>query len=172
MSQILIIIFLSLNSLLFIKMVHPMNMGIVLLIQTFLTCLLMGGLSYTTWFSYILFLVFIGGMLVLFVYMTSIASNEAFQKSNYPAMIILNISIITMILVVMFMDPLMISFNNTAENMDIMHLFKEHEKTTLTNLYNMPNAILTIFVMMYLFLTLIVIVFITKSHQGPLRPSM
>lgn len=37
---------------------------------------LMGG-SY--WFSYILVLVFLGGVLVLFLYMTSLASNEKFE---------------------------------------------------------------------------------------------
>nr|YP_010725902.1 NADH dehydrogenase subunit 6 [Davidius fruhstorferi]WDY83504.1 NADH dehydrogenase subunit 6 [Davidius fruhstorferi] len=172
MSQILIIMMMSLNSMLFIKMLHPMMMGITLLIQTLMTCLLIGFMSQTTWFSYILFLVFIGGMLVLFIYMTSIASNEIFQKSNYPMMIIMNTFMLMMLVVILFMDIIPTSLNNTAESMEYMDMYKNHESLMLLNLYNSPNAILTIFMVLYLFLTLIVIVFITKFHQGPLRPSI
>nr|YP_010725863.1 NADH dehydrogenase subunit 6 [Asiagomphus septimus]WDY83465.1 NADH dehydrogenase subunit 6 [Asiagomphus septimus] len=171
MSQILLTILMSLNSFLFTKMNHPMNMGILLLIQTLMICLLTGFMSYTTWFSYILFLVFLGGMLVLFIYMTSIASNEVFQKSNYLLMIMM-MMIITLIMgMVMLMDPMMVSFNNSPENSNTINITENSENMMLATLYNMPNATITIFMVLYLFLTLIVIVFITKSHQGPLRPS-
>nr|QNE85887.1 NADH dehydrogenase subunit 6 [Ophiogomphus cecilia] len=171
MSQMLFTINMSINSILFTKMNHPMNMGILLLIQTLMTCMLTGLMSHTPWFSYILFLVFLGGMLVLFIYMTSIASNEIFQKSNYLIMIITSTIIMFIMFILMLMDPMMISVNNTSEAMNMNYMFKNHESLMLSNLYNMPNAMITLFMVMYLFLTLIVIVFITKSHQGPLRPN-
>nr|YP_010725889.1 NADH dehydrogenase subunit 6 [Nihonogomphus lieftincki]WDY83491.1 NADH dehydrogenase subunit 6 [Nihonogomphus lieftincki] len=171
MSQILFTINMSINSILFTKMNHPMNMGILLLIQTLMTCMLTGLMSQTPWFSYILFLVFLGGMLVLFIYMTSIASNEIFQKSNYLLIIIGSTVIMFIMFILMLIDPMMISINNTAEAMNMTFMFKNNESMMLSNLYNMPNAMITLFMVMYLFLTLIVIVFITKSHQGPLRPN-
>nr|YP_010321748.1 NADH dehydrogenase subunit 6 [Asiagomphus coreanus]UKO32842.1 NADH dehydrogenase subunit 6 [Asiagomphus coreanus] len=171
MSQILLTNLMSLNSFLFTKMNHPMNMGILLLIQTLMTCLLTGFMSYTTWFSYILFLVFLGGMLVLFIYMTSIASNEVFQKSNYLLMIIMMLTTTIILGVMMFMDPMMVSFTNSPENLNTINITENSENMMLATLYNMPNATITIFMVLYLFLTLIVIVFITKSHQGPLRPT-
>nr|QDA21659.1 NADH dehydrogenase subunit 6 [Trigomphus carus] len=170
MGQILFIILMSLNSFLFTKMNHPMNMGILLLIQTLMTCLLTGIMSITSWFSYILFLVFLGGMLVLFIYMTSIASNEMFQKSNYQLMIMTSLIVIMIGMMVLFMDPMMTSFNNLSEVKSMMNILNNYEENMLANLYSMPNAMITIFMVMYLFLTLIVIVYITKSHQGPLRP--
>nr|YP_010261317.1 NADH dehydrogenase subunit 6 [Gomphus vulgatissimus]UIB40224.1 NADH dehydrogenase subunit 6 [Gomphus vulgatissimus] len=171
MSQILLAALMSLNSLLFTKMNHPMNMGILLLIQTLMTCLLTGALSYTTWFSYILFLVFLGGMLVLFIYMTSIASNEVFQKSNYVMMIFISTIIVLILGSAMLIDPMMTSFTNSPETLNMNNVSENSENLMLMTLYNMPNATITIFMVLYLFLTLIVIVFITKSHQGPLRPS-
>ena len=50
-------------------------MGLTLLIQTILVSIISGLITKTFWFSYILFLVFLGGILVLFIYVTSLASN-------------------------------------------------------------------------------------------------
>lgn len=128
-------------------------------------------MGYTAWFSYILFLVFLGGILVLFIYITSIASNEIFHKRNY-ILIFISISVIIFIAlcIIIFADPIIISFNNTSEITSIINVFNTTEKNIISRLYNYPNALITIFIVIYLFLTLIVIVYITKSHQGPLRP--
>lgn len=75
------------------------------------------------------------------------------------------------IFILMLIDPMIISINNSSEAINGNYIFKNHERLILSNLYNIPNAIITLFIVIYLFLTLIVIVFITKSYQGPLRPS-
>jgi len=77
-----IIYFLSfICSSIFSTIKHPLAMGLILLIQTIFICLLRGLLIKSFWFSYILFLIFIGGILVLFIYVTSLASNEIFSFS-------------------------------------------------------------------------------------------
>nr|QHZ87450.1 NADH dehydrogenase subunit 6 [Anotogaster sieboldii] len=133
-------------------------------------CLLTGSFSQNTWFSYILFLVFLGGMLVLFIYMTSIASNEFFQKSNYIFLIMVSMTIMFLIMAIYLFLDTYISLNNTNESLSFLTMFKMNDKYLLANLYNMPNSIMTIFMVLYLFLTLIVVVIITKSYRGPLRP--
>nr|UAV89248.1 NADH dehydrogenase subunit 6 [Trithemis aurora] len=162
MSQILSVILMMSNSLLFSSMSHPMNMGITLLVQTLMMCMLMGLMSYSSWFSYILFLVFLGGMLVLFIYMTSIASNEMFKKSSY-LITFLFMFLIMFTFIIMFMDEFMIVITSNQDLQNNMKMF-------MSPLYNNPTSIITIFMVMYLFLTLIVIVYITKSNKGPLRP--
>nr|YP_010385110.1 NADH dehydrogenase subunit 6 [Cordulegaster boltonii]UPL65120.1 NADH dehydrogenase subunit 6 [Cordulegaster boltonii] len=170
MSQFIYLILASLNSMFFSKMNHPMNMGILLLLQTMIMCLLTGSFSQNTWFSYVLFLVFLGGMLVLFIYMTSIASNELFQSSNYIFIIMISTTILFLTIFIYFFLDNYISLNNTNESLSLLNMFKMNEKYLLANLYNMPNSIMTIFMVLYLFLTLIVVVIITKSYRGPLRP--
>nr|YP_010024745.1 NADH dehydrogenase subunit 6 [Pseudothemis zonata]QOQ35030.1 NADH dehydrogenase subunit 6 [Pseudothemis zonata] len=164
MSQILCSILMIMNSLLFSSMKHPMNMGLMLLLQTLMMAILTGMMSYTSWFSYILFLVFLGGMLVLFIYMTSIASNEFFNKSTYSILFIIIVSTM-LLLMMMLMDPLMISMPSMQEYMNQA----TDSKMTMTTLYNNPSSIITVFMVMYLFLTLIIIVSITKFNKGPLR---
>nr|YP_009327162.1 NADH dehydrogenase subunit 6 [Orthetrum chrysis]ANX09986.1 NADH dehydrogenase subunit 6 [Orthetrum chrysis] len=165
MSQILSATFMIINSLMFSSMMHPMNMGITLLLQTIMMAILMGLMSYSSWFSYILFLVFLGGMLVLFIYMTSIASNEMFKKSKYLMSLIMMMFIV-MGMSIMFMDPFMYTMSMTnmlTTNMDNSNMI-------MSPLYNNPISVITVFMVLYLFLTLIVIVAITKFNKGPLRP--
>jgi len=54
-------------------------------------CLIRGTIYRRFWFSYILFIIIIGGMLVLFIYITRLASNEIFSPSNKTLIIILPI---------------------------------------------------------------------------------
>nr|AUN88087.1 NADH dehydrogenase subunit 6 [Somatochlora hineana] len=156
---------LIINSFLFSSMNHPMNMGITLLMQTVMMCVLTGLMSQTSWFSYILFLVFLGGMLVLFIYMTSIASNELFMKSNYYFLIF---SLIIMsVMLLLMLDPFIM--NNNSED-TLPNMMMANHKNVLIPLYNNPTSYITVFMVLYLFLTLLVIVMITKYNKGPLRP--
>nr|WRK67309.1 NADH dehydrogenase subunit 6 [Nemopterinae gen. 1 sp. 1 YZ-2023a] len=154
----------------FINTKHPMAMGFILLIQTIIISLMCGMYSYSYWFSYILFLIMLGGMLVLFIYMTSLASNELFSVSmNWLFFSIMFIMISTMMSY--FIDQLFM-FNNNQEMLMFQNntnfIFLETE-INLIKLYNYPTMNITILMMNYLLLTLIIIVKITKIKHGPLR---
>nr|YP_010437832.1 NADH dehydrogenase subunit 6 [Euphaea ochracea]UTB53964.1 NADH dehydrogenase subunit 6 [Euphaea ochracea] len=162
MSQLMFTITGVVNSTFFMKMKHPMSMGIILLAQTVYICIMTSAMAQNAWFSYILFLVFLGGMLVLFIYMTSVASNELFQTSK---------SFMWMMIPMLIMLPLMMTdpmtmFNNSEE---MFSMDNQSETWQTSSMFNYPNNIMTILAVMYLFLTLIVVVKITESHQGPLR---
>nr|YP_009348216.1 NADH dehydrogenase subunit 6 [Sinopodisma wulingshanensis]APX55793.1 NADH dehydrogenase subunit 6 [Sinopodisma wulingshanensis] len=154
----------------FIKLNHPMSMMLFIILQTFLIGLMSGTMMESFWLSYILFLTFLGGMLVLFIYITSIASNEMFQ----PKSIIMIFSfilwiIILMILIVLDKTMFMDFFKNT-ESMNINNLINYQEMTfSLEKLYNNPTFIITMFMMIYLFLALLAVVKITNINQGPIR---
>nr|QZZ23851.1 NADH dehydrogenase subunit 6 [Afronurus sp. 'furcata'] len=153
----------------FTSMSHPLAMGLVLLCQTFLMALLTGVLAPNFWFSYILFLVFLGGMLVLFIYVTSLASNEMFSISSQSMLLVLAmgglLSIFSLI-----NDPLSWSSPEISEQLtqpqsqvisDLSNL--------LLKLYSSPSYFLTLLLVSYLFLTLIAVVTITQIFEGPLR---
>nr|QGQ61717.1 NADH dehydrogenase subunit 6 [Carabus smaragdinus] len=168
-------LFLILNlsmTIIFLFLNHPLSMGLILLIQTMLISLMSGIFSYTYWFSYILFLVMIGGMLVLFIYMTSLASNEMFNFSTKltTMMLILIMMMISMYLIMdyMMLNPLFKN-SNLMEFFNKMMFMKNENNYTLNKIYNMPNNIITLMLMNYLFLTLIAVVKITDNKYGPLR---
>nr|ARH54062.1 NADH dehydrogenase subunit 6 [Agabus uliginosus] len=166
---------LSLNLLMtmtFMFMKHPLSMGMILMIQTILISMMTGMFSYTFWFSYILFLIMIGGMLILFIYMTSLSSNEMFSFSKN---IMLSIIITTMMIIYMYfmMDYLMLNplfkNSNLIEMMNNFMFYKNENLNTLNTIYNKPNMMITMLLINYLFLTLIAVVKITNIKYGPLR---
>nr|YP_009537815.1 NADH dehydrogenase subunit 6 [Athyma lysanias]AYN60532.1 NADH dehydrogenase subunit 6 [Athyma lysanias] len=151
---------------------HPLAMGLLILIQTLLTCLISGMLINTYWFSYILFLVFLGGLLVLFIYVSSVASNELFKIhfiSKFSFIYILFI----MIFSIFFKNNLTwmnFSFNDEMDNFFNSILFFNNEYNfNLSKLYNKQNYWMMLMMIIYLFITLIAIVKITNIFFGPLR---
>nr|AFQ62195.1 NADH dehydrogenase subunit 6 [Hydroporus palustris] len=169
----LIMIFLNLIlSMIFLFMNHPMSMGLILMIQTILIVLITGLYSYSFWFSYILFLIMIGGMLILFMYMTSLASNEKFKISKN--IILMMFFLIFMLLIMLIINDQMImeyiqKNSNLLESINKLIMLKNENLSSLFMLYNNPNFLINILMINYLLITLIAIVKITKSNTGPLR---
>nr|YP_009740898.1 NADH dehydrogenase subunit 6 [Emeiacris maculata]QID03912.1 NADH dehydrogenase subunit 6 [Emeiacris maculata] len=154
----------------FIKLNHPMSMMLFIILQTFLIGLMSGTMMESFWLSYILFLTFLGGMLVLFIYITSIASNEMFQLKSI-IMVFSFILFIIMMMFMMIMDKMMImDFFKNTETMNINNFINYQEMTlSLEKLYNNPTFIITMMMMIYLFLALLAVVKITNINQGPIR---
>nr|UQJ75180.1 NADH dehydrogenase subunit 6 [Marginitermes cactiphagus] len=152
----------TLTSTMFTQMTHPLAMGMILLLQTMMMCLISGMMHQSFWFQYILFMVFVGGMLVLFIYVASLASNEMFSLST-------KMTTVTAIMTIAFLTIKDWTTMNSKE-MTIYNPMTENEITTLTmKLYNHPNGWMTIIMALYLLMTLIVVVKITNLPKGPLR---
>nr|APX40275.1 NADH dehydrogenase subunit 6 [Phyllotreta parallela] len=149
-----------LNTMMLFFLKHPLSYGLILLLQTIYTCMITGLMNLNFWYSYILFLVLVGGMLILFIYMTSIASNEKF-KFNFKLMII-----ISLIVMISFLIPSSINLN--------INDFTPFEMTmnfsfSLTKYISYPNILIYLMVIIYLFITLVLTVKMTKFSYGPLR---
>nr|YP_009754000.1 NADH dehydrogenase subunit 6 [Cheirotonus gestroi]QIT06609.1 NADH dehydrogenase subunit 6 [Cheirotonus gestroi] len=152
------------NSMMILITKHPLSMGLILLIQTLTVTLTAGFFSHNYWFSYILFLVLIGGMLVLFIYMTSVASNEKFVYS--PKTKIVMIISATMSIPILMINPLFANLNTmTSETFNNPKTFE----LSLNKFINMPSNMILYLLIIYLLVTLIAIVKITSMKTGPLR---
>nr|WGO57792.1 NADH dehydrogenase subunit 6 [Jacobsonina sp.] len=161
------IMFMSMStmlSIMFTQMNHPLAMGLILLIQTVMISLITGMLSQTFWFSYILFLIFLGGMLILFIYVTSLASNEMFFLSTKIIISMIPTMIIIFLTLLLIKSPVM-----QNQEMTLFMSMNNSIINSLVKLYNQPTGIITILLASYLFLTLIAVVKITNIFKGPLR---
>jgi NADH-ubiquinone oxidoreductase chain 6 len=124
-------------------------------------CLIRGTIYRRFWFSYILFIIIIGGILVLFIYITRLASNEIFSPSNKILMIILPILPILIYIIPTITNNKEINIHeNIIENEIII---------TTTVIYNQIIGIITTILVLYILLTLIVVVNIINVSKGPLR---
>nr|WHM51911.1 NADH dehydrogenase subunit 6 [Porotermes adamsoni] len=151
-----------LSSAMFTQMKHPLAMGLMLLLQTILMSTISGLLHQSFWYSYILFLIFLGGMLVLFIYVTSLASNEMFSMSTKMLSILVG--------AVMILTPMNMWIKNDSEESTKHEMIPNNTtNNVLEKLYNEPTGNLTIMLALYLFLALIVVAKITNISKGPLR---
>nr|UFR82952.1 NADH dehydrogenase subunit 6 [Megasoma elephas elephas]UFR82965.1 NADH dehydrogenase subunit 6 [Megasoma mars] len=144
---------------------HPISMGAILLLQTISITLTIGYFHTNFWYSYILFLIMVSGMLVLFAYMTSVASNEKFTPSIKIFIMMLTITLLFLIMF-MIMDPFYPSINNTF--MDSITSTPSFQ-TSMSKYFNYPSMAIMIMLIIYLLITLIAVVKITKINLGPLR---
>nr|YP_011015285.1 NADH dehydrogenase subunit 6 [Athousius wudanganus]UBS91007.1 NADH dehydrogenase subunit 6 [Athousius wudanganus] len=151
---------------LFTSVTHPLSMGLILLIQVTLIASMSGLLTYNFWFSYILFMIMIGGMLVLFIYMTSVASNEKFLYSN-------KISMLIMFMMIMMTSSFIIDSTINHQSINNTDLFQLNNavmfSTSLNKYFNFPTNWIMISMIIYLLITLIAVVKITNITYGPLR---
>ncbi|YP_010449135.1 NADH dehydrogenase subunit 6 (mitochondrion) [Pectinophora gossypiella] len=155
---------------------HPLSMGIMILTQTLLTCIILGMLIKTYCFSYILFLTFLGGLLVLFIYVSSIASNELFIMTFKMKMFILLITMMNILLSILLMNNLNwmnLSISSEMEKFFNYYFFFNNEnKINLNKLYNNQTFFTMMMMIIYLFITLVAVVKITNIFYGPLRSTM
>nr|AOY39224.1 NADH dehydrogenase subunit 6 [Helophorus sp. BMNH 724835] len=150
-------------SVMFIMLSHPLSMGITMLMQVILISLMTGLMNMNWWFSYILFLIMIGGMLVLFIYMTSIASNEKFKYSNKILILMIALAMM-MMLVYFYMNQYIDLTSSYYDNLNYTYW-----TLTLNKFLNFPYNMILFMIIIYLFITLIAVVKISNIKFGPLR---
>nr|YP_010353002.1 NADH dehydrogenase subunit 6 [Archispirostreptus gigas]UOF70485.1 NADH dehydrogenase subunit 6 [Archispirostreptus gigas] len=131
---------------------HPMMMGLTIILLALTISMKMWVTLKYSWLAYILFLIFLGALLVLFIYISTLAPNEKFLKTTYYPLLLL---------------PLMWAFppqtptkDSTLMEMCFMPSMK---------IFSLPLLSMTLFMALYLFLTLMIISKITVFKEGPLR---
>nr|YP_010987582.1 NADH dehydrogenase subunit 6 [Bledius obscurus]WON65988.1 NADH dehydrogenase subunit 6 [Bledius obscurus] len=147
-------------SILFLFMNHPITMGFTLLIQVLLIALLTNFMILNSWFSYILFLIMIGGMLILFIYMTSLASNEKFKFSSKIFFMIFFFLILEI-----FMYFINFLYSMKLNNFLTFSFFNFN----FNKFFMFPSFLILLIIIIYLFIALIATVKITNFKHGPLR---
>nr|YP_010757383.1 NADH dehydrogenase subunit 6 [Nephropsis grandis]WEU77726.1 NADH dehydrogenase subunit 6 [Nephropsis grandis] len=158
------------SSILFTRLSHPLSMGLCLLTQTAVISVTAGLNNNSFWFSYILFLIFLGAMLVLFIYVASLASNEPLVFSATSLTFILSFSA-TLILLALIKDPIYVSpdINILVSSVPLDALSADTNSSLVSTVYKPLTVPLTLFMVLYLLLTLIIIVKIVNLYSSPLR---
>nr|UPL65569.1 NADH dehydrogenase subunit 6 [Dicranocephalus sp.] len=148
-------------SFIFMWLKHPLSMGITIILQTITIALMSGMMMGSFWFSYIVMITMLSGMLVLFIYMASVASNEKFYTSTKLISSSLILIMLSLIIYIMLM-------NNDMDNMKIASNINP-ETISLNNLFNLKYKFITMTMVLYLFLTMITVSTIVNIMEGPLR---
>ena len=129
----------------------------IILAQTTTLCLLVWLTTTLNWFCYILFLIFLGGLIVLFVYITRLASNEVFSL-NVKNRLIYTATLLTVATLISE------GINSQLKNQSITPTLKR-----FAGIYSEAIVLPSSTTIIYLLLTLIVVVKVTSKYEGPIR---
>uniref|UniRef100_A0AAU8L1G5 NADH dehydrogenase subunit 6 n=1 Tax=Polychaeta sp. TaxID=3061522 RepID=A0AAU8L1G5_9ANNE len=154
-----LLIFWSITILLFMPlMTTPLGLGLwILLLALMIASNMMFTMS--SWFSFILFLIYIGGLLVMFAYFSAIDPNK---KINLMSPLFIPI---------LFMTMLLMMSAKLSWSTQLMEFSNQHQYS-FPALFFSNSAMFLIIMMLTLLLILISVVKITNRTQGPLRPFM
>nr|QIT06480.1 NADH dehydrogenase subunit 6 [Novacerus sp. FZ-2019] len=152
------LIFISLTaSTTFMFLSHPISLMLLIIFQTMAVCLMAWLMISSSYLSYILFLIFMGGLMVLFIYISSLASNEKFSLNYNNSVYIMALIYFWLIFLFYYTDE-QLSFLSCSESTGM--IFK---------IFSLSLSTPSIMTFLYLFLTLIVAVKLTSYIEGPMR---
>nr|VFU78841.1 NADH dehydrogenase subunit 6 [Proasellus solanasi] len=129
-----------------------------LLTSTLMIVVLLGLLSSFPWLSYILFLIFLGGILILFTYISSLSTNLLFSKVK-----------LELIMVPITLTLMLLILNKTPHNVSGWMLFEYDNNMFMKELFTPVFYFLYLYLFVYLLITLIYVVVIMKVYYAPLR---
>nr|YP_009373423.1 NADH dehydrogenase subunit 6 [Neotrigonia margaritacea]AQT38493.1 NADH dehydrogenase subunit 6 [Neotrigonia margaritacea] len=139
---------------------HPLSLGLMVLFLAFASCLLSA--IFNAWYAYILFFVFIGGMLVMFAYIASLAPNTIFTANNQT--IIILAQILASMIVLKITTPLQM-YSSINYDHSIMY-----STEPIIFLYLPSGAPLLLMLACILLFTMVIAVKLCSFYSGALRP--
>nr|YP_010415000.1 NADH dehydrogenase subunit 6 [Littoraria intermedia]URW97522.1 NADH dehydrogenase subunit 6 [Littoraria intermedia] len=148
---------------LFPLMAQPLSLGLCIMISTLLLCSLTAA-TLSAWYGYILFLIYVGGLLVMFAYVAALSPNMLFSGMG-PLMFFLLASIFLM--AALYFYPFA-----DLSSLDYLHEFasKKNLKSYGTQLISDHSAFILIALGIILLINLVVVVKICYYQHSSLRP--
>uniref|UniRef100_UPI0030E0914F NADH dehydrogenase subunit 6 n=1 Tax=Arorathrips mexicanus TaxID=1291224 RepID=UPI0030E0914F len=134
---------------------NPLMISMMVIIQCCSLSLTMVYLFFLSWFSYLIFMIYLGGILMLFSYIISMTySKEPMMKKDA------NFWTITLIFILTFVT------NMNKET--FLEFMKMNMKELLISMYS-NNYKITIYMIYFLLLIMIMVTYISESNKSSMR---
>lgn len=130
----------------------PMLLNILLILIALITGLIVNSLIFS-WFAFIVFLLYVGGILVIFIYFSSLTPNHYFKIKPY--LVILTTTFFSIRLINPHYGTLL---NPTTTSNEAL------------NIFNYSFFLISIFIIIFLFILMIIVVKVTSNVKSPIRP--
>nr|YP_010708714.1 NADH dehydrogenase subunit 6 [Caprella penantis]WCR50880.1 NADH dehydrogenase subunit 6 [Caprella penantis] len=141
---------------------HPLTMGLSLMLTSLLMGILISLTGPSSWLAYMLVMIFVSGMMIIILYMSSLSSNETISPSFFMKYTYGSVFLVAFLV---FTASPKLSNNSATEKMFFSDALFSIIYKTYTQLMN-PMTTLIIF---YLLVVLVTAVNIVKTSKSPLR---
>nr|QTT61270.1 NADH dehydrogenase subunit 6 [Tritia elata] len=160
----LIVFSMTVSSLLLLPlMMQPLSLGLVIMISTLLMCFI-SAITLSSWYGYILFLIYVGGLLVMFAYVAALSPNVLFGKGTPMIFFLI---VILPISAVFYFLPLI-----DMSSISYLNIFSEMKFLKIYGIEMVAPQMISILIglALILLINLIVVVKICYYQQASLRP--
>lgn len=151
-------------SMLFIYVFTPISLTLLIISQSTILSILLFIVTAISWFSFILLIIFIRGIIIIFIYVSSLASNKLIITPNKPFIIFS--------FFLLFFSSL-IAYSPLLTNLNFLNssLSSQLKDNTLIiyKIYSPMLALLTSTFIIYLLLALFVVIKTASTSKAPLR---
>nr|YP_010528100.1 NADH dehydrogenase subunit 6 [Mycterothrips gongshanensis]UXW64202.1 NADH dehydrogenase subunit 6 [Mycterothrips gongshanensis] len=132
---------------------HPLILGLLVILQSIFISSIISHSFSITWFSFLIFMIYLGGILMLFSYIISLTKSEEpmIKKKS---------------ILIFFIMMILILWGEKEESLTKMS--KMEVKNLLSSLFSNSLKI-SILMMIFLLLIMIMVVFLTESSKGSMR---
>jgi NADH-ubiquinone oxidoreductase chain 6 len=149
---------------LFPLIIQPLRLGLAIILSTIFLCILVA-IYLSSWYGYILFLIYVGGLLVMFAYVAALSPNTLFARPG-PFLLLLRTQVV--VPVILF-NSIFLDIN------DLSFFVGQRELITNTKILGVelvsPTFISVLLGLgIILFINLVVVVKICYYQHGTLRP--
>nr|AVW86143.1 NADH dehydrogenase subunit 6 [Lepidonotus sp. YZ-2018] len=136
----------------------PLSMGLWVLLIALATALLVG-VIFNSWFAFIIFLIYIGGMLVMFAYFAALTPNMPLGLLSMALLSFLSLMLI-----------LSTSYILNLPGPNSLSFPPSNMSAAITILFIPSNINILLLLASILFFVLVAVVKVANINKGPLRP--
>lgn len=149
-----------LTAVFFILLRTPLRLGLTVALLSFFVSIIIVLLMPSSWFSFLLLIVFLSGIMVLFVYVASLASNEIFT-SSWAELLVIILGSVLIITIITYKNP----FISSERGLDLNRI----NSYLVYKIYSSQLYSFTLLLITYLLVVLIVVVKNATIRESPLR---
>ena len=145
----------------FINLQNPLTIALTVASQSLLASYTLFKITSLSWFSYLFIIVFLRGIIVIFIYVSALASNQFVS----PGLLKIFISTIIITLPI----PTLNQINLIETFTNISNTLIQPSSDQMLTIYTTPGGLITTSLILILLLSLTVIIKISKNNKLPLR---
>nr|YP_010400261.1 NADH dehydrogenase subunit 6 [Tenguella granulata]UQS75960.1 NADH dehydrogenase subunit 6 [Tenguella granulata] len=160
----LVLLSMTISSLFLLPLMsQPLSLGMIIMSSTLMICVI-SAITLSSWYAYILFLIYVGGLLVMFAYVAALSPNVLFGKGT-PLIFFMFMFLFFMMFFFnnMFIDLSSFTYFSTSMNLKFLKIHS-------TELVSPQMMSILIGLATILLINLIVVVKICYYTQASLRP--
>nr|YP_009513825.1 NADH dehydrogenase subunit 6 [Pseudoniphargus carpalis]AXH38203.1 NADH dehydrogenase subunit 6 [Pseudoniphargus carpalis] len=151
-------------SVMFLLTISPLFLSLLIILQTITLAVIINMITMTSWFSFMLVMIYLSGMMIIFIYVSSMAANELFFPNNFILTpLFISFAIATALTSSYILDSPSDYTNELNQTLTKITIFKTMK------MYSKPLFIMTILLILYLLLAMIMVSKNSSFSHGPLR---